>query len=211
MARPSKPLISRTAAVAAAIAIIDGEGLDAFSLPRLAKHLGVKAPSLYHHFSDRTEILTEVARGIVLETAIPRQEDFDNWQDWVVAYGLNFRDVVMRHRNAAPLMLQVLPRNLVTDYFEAAAACLAGAGVPARLHVQILDGLEKLALGATLTEAMRPEATRSAVFADVDRVAHPVLDAALASNQRTPKQLYEQMMRSFLSGVLHDGLVGNSS
>ena len=42
MARPSKPLISRTTAVAAAISIIDAEGLDAFSLPRLAKTLTSK-------------------------------------------------------------------------------------------------------------------------------------------------------------------------
>lgn len=210
MARPSKPLISRTTAVAAAISIIDVEGLDAFSLPRLAKYLDVKAPSLYHHFSDKNEILTEVARAIVFETRIPRQPASGDWQDWVVAYGLNFRDVILRHRNAAPVMLQFLPRDLVTDMFEAAADYLEGSGVPVRLHVQILDGLEKLTLGVTLTEAVRPEAKRSAVFANVDRVAHPVLDAALKSNQRTPRQLYEQMMRSFLYGVLHADQVDNS-
>lgn len=45
MARPPKPLISRAAAVAGAIAIIDSEGLEAFSLPRPAQHLDVRAPS----------------------------------------------------------------------------------------------------------------------------------------------------------------------
>ena len=64
MARPSKPLISRTAAVQASIAIIDSEGLDAFSLPRLARELGVSAPSLYHHFADKSEIYQSIARYI---------------------------------------------------------------------------------------------------------------------------------------------------
>ena len=64
MARPSKPLISRASAVQASIEIIDAEGLDAFSLPRLAKHMGVRAPSLYHHFADKNEILTAIARHI---------------------------------------------------------------------------------------------------------------------------------------------------
>ena len=50
MARPSKPLIRRDAVVEASLRIIDTEGLDAFSLPRLARELNVQAPSLYHHF-----------------------------------------------------------------------------------------------------------------------------------------------------------------
>ena len=52
MARPSKPLISRDACARAALEIIDAEGLDALSLERLATEIGVRAPSLYHHFAD---------------------------------------------------------------------------------------------------------------------------------------------------------------
>ncbi|MEU8698599.1 TetR family transcriptional regulator [Streptomyces sp. NPDC048680] len=204
MARPPKPLISRAAAVAGAIAIIDSEGLEAFSLARLAQHLDVKTPSLYHHFSDKTEVLTEVTRAIVYETRIPRRPESGDWQEWVVAYSLNFRDVVLRHRNAAPVLLQFLPRDLVTDMFEAAAVYLAERGVPVRLHVQLLDGLEKLTLGVTLTEAMRPAAKSARVFANVNRAAHPTLSAAMHSNQLTPRQLHEQMVRSFLHGVVRD-------
>jgi AcrR family transcriptional regulator len=61
MSRPRQPLISRAGAVAAAIEIIDTEGLNALSLPRLARHLNVRAPSLYHHFDDKSEILGAVA------------------------------------------------------------------------------------------------------------------------------------------------------
>ncbi|WP_033292699.1 TetR family transcriptional regulator [Amycolatopsis jejuensis] len=207
MARPAKPLISRTAAVAAALTIIDDDGLDAFSLPKLAQRLGVATPSLYHHFSDRTELLSEVTRSIVNETRVPRQPADGNWQDWIVRYALNFRDVVLRHPNAAPAMLQFLPRDLVTDMWERAATYLVESGVPVRLHVQILDGLEKLTLGVALTEAVRPAPQRAKVFAKVDKDAHPTLYSAMRSNRLTPRQLHEQMMRSFLHGVLHDNQV----
>jgi AcrR family transcriptional regulator len=56
MARPSKPLIRRDAVVEASLRIIDTEGLDALSLPRLARELNVHPPSLYHHFEDKAEI-----------------------------------------------------------------------------------------------------------------------------------------------------------
>ena len=85
MARPSNPLISRSAAVTASIEIIDSEGLDAFSLPRLAKHLGVRAPSLYHHFSDKNEILTEVARYIAgTSVKRPRMRPGPGWPEFFV-------------------------------------------------------------------------------------------------------------------------------
>jgi TetR/AcrR family tetracycline transcriptional repressor len=46
MPRPSSPLISHAAVVEASLRIVDREGLDAFSLPRLARELNVQAPSL---------------------------------------------------------------------------------------------------------------------------------------------------------------------
>lgn len=208
MARPSKPLISRTSAVAAAIKIIDDEGLDAFSLPRLARALGVKAPSLYHHFSEKSEILSEVARAIVYKTRIPRDRPADQWQDWIVAYSLNFRDAILRHRNAAPVLLQFLPRDVVTDMWEQAAVYLEQSGVPLRLHVPILDSVEKLTLGVAITEAMRPDSKRATLFANVDAETHPVLHAAEAANTSTPRQLQEQMLRSFLFGLVHEDREG---
>src|ERR1700759_527154 len=71
MPRPASPLISHDAVVEASLLIIDREGLDAFSLPRLARELNVAAPSLYHHFADRADILRTVARAIVLATRLP--------------------------------------------------------------------------------------------------------------------------------------------
>lgn len=202
MARPRQPLISRDTAVAAAIQIIDEEGLEAFSLPRLARRLNVRAPSLYHHFTDKSEILSAVARTIVAETVVPRKPDPSEWPEWFVQLGLNFRQAVLRHRNAAPVLLQFLPREVLTQLYDNAAVFLEQSGVPAHLHVQILDGMETLALGASITEAMRP-ATRKAIFPNVDPERQPALARALAANELTAKKLFEETIRSFLHGVMH--------
>ncbi|GAC68516.1 putative TetR family transcriptional regulator [Gordonia soli NBRC 108243] len=205
MARPSKPLISRAAAVAASIDIIDSEGLDAFSLPRLAKHLGVRAPSLYHHFSDKNEILTEVARFIAgTSVARPRRRPGPDWPEYFVSLALNFRQSILRHRNAAPVLLQHLPRELFVDTYEDTARFLLDSGVPAELHVRILDGMETLAIGTVLMEAVRPPSTKSTIFPNVDRVSQPLLAEALTSNPLTQKQLFEEMVRSFLHGIIRD-------
>ncbi len=205
MARPSKPLISRKAAVMASIEIIDSEGLDAFSLPRLAKHLGVRAPSLYHHFDDKNEILTEVARYIA-GTAVrrPRMNPGPDWPEFFVALALNFRQSILRHRNAAPVLLQHLPRDLFTSTYEDTAQFLLDSGVPVDLHVRILDGMETLSIGAVLMEAMRPPRSKSAIFPNVSAESQPLLAQALSSNQLTQRQLFEAIVRSFLHGIIRD-------
>ncbi len=80
MPRPAQPLLSYSSIVATALAIIDADGLDAFSLKRLAQEMNVQAPSLYHHFPDKASILEAVAQAIVRETpaaAPPRPRGLD--------------------------------------------------------------------------------------------------------------------------------------
>ncbi len=204
MARPSKPLISRSAAVQASIDIIDNEGLDAFSLPRLAKHMGVQAPSLYHHFADKSEILSAIARYIGGEAVTrPRRAPGPDWPEYFVALGLNFRQSVLRHRNAAPILVEHLPRETLTGSFEHAAAFLNDSGVPVEVHIEILDGIETLCIGAVLVEAVRRSRGRHVPFPGVDPVAHPHLTKALDSNELTAKQLFAERIRSFLYGVVN--------
>ncbi|PBC53120.1 TetR family transcriptional regulator [Rhodococcus sp. ACS1] len=204
MARPSKPLISRASAVAASIEIIDSEGLDAFSLPRLAKHLGVQAPSLYHHFADKSEILQAVARQIAGAGALPRRKPGPDWPEFFVTLSMNLRRSILKHRNAAPILLQYLPRDLLIGTYEDTARFLEESGVPARLHVQILDGMERLTLGAVLTEAMRKPSTKTTIFPNVDPDSQPLLARALTENEMTSRQLFEEMIRSFLYGVVRN-------
>ncbi|MFY1621198.1 TetR family transcriptional regulator, partial [Micromonospora sp. WMMD736] len=169
MGRPSKPLIKRDEVVTASLEIIDKEGLDAFTMPRLARHLGVRAPSLYHHFGDKNDILVAVARRIGGVSVIrPRRPSTEDWPEFFVALALNFRQAVLRHRNAAPVLLQHLPRDVLVNGYEDAARYLSDCGVPVHLHVKILDGLETLSVGAVLTEARRTPRRHAMSFPKVD-------------------------------------------
>lgn len=205
MGRPSTPLISRDATVKAALSIIDDEGLEALSLPRLARELDVKAPSLYHHFSDKNEILAAVSRHIVSKAVLPRKSQTGDWAEWFTQLSLNFRTAVLRHRRAAPILLQFMPRDLLTELYEGAAAYLDECGVPVDMHVQILDGLEKLALGATIAEAMRAPSRARVTFDHADPERHPVLNAANRANNLNARQIFEHTVRSYLLGVEHFG------
>jgi TetR/AcrR family tetracycline transcriptional repressor len=205
MARPSTPLISRASAVQASIEIIDAEGLDAFSLPRLAQHMGVRAPSLYHHFADKNEILTAIARHIAGVSVVkPRRPPGKDWPEYFVSLAVNFRQSILRHRNAAPILIEHLPRETLVNSFEDAAKFLSASGVPVHLHARILDGIETLCVGAVLAEAARRPRRRNTVFPEVDTDSHPHLAQALAANDLTVRELFAERIRSFLHGVMLD-------
>ncbi|MFG2913560.1 TetR/AcrR family transcriptional regulator [Kitasatospora sp. NPDC048298] len=67
MARPRTPLLSRERIVAAALRLIDDDGLDALSTRRLATELSVSGPSLYNHFATKDDLLDAVVDSVIGE------------------------------------------------------------------------------------------------------------------------------------------------
>jgi len=204
MARPVSPLISHDAVVEASLRIIDDEGLDAFSLPRLARDLNVAAPSLYHHFADRADILRTVARAIVLETRLPDPATCASWVDWFVGISLAFRRAVLSHRNAAPILLQFMPRDLLVRNYEVGVRVLAELGVPPGRRIGVIDGLDTLTLGASLAAAAKSPAQAGQVFASADPDTEPMLAQEIAGNRLTAEELFADSVRSFLAGAVPD-------
>lgn len=66
---------------AAALELLDAEGLGALSARRLASELGCEAMSLYHHVSGMNGVLDGVVDEVLRELDLPRAGD----TDWVVA------------------------------------------------------------------------------------------------------------------------------
>lgn len=55
--------------VAAARALLEAEGPEALTMRRLADRVGVKAPSLYKHFPDKSSVVAALAAEMLRETA----------------------------------------------------------------------------------------------------------------------------------------------
>jgi len=202
MPRNTPPALSRRVIVETALAIMDQDGYGAFSMPKLGDALGVRTPSLYHHFRDRADILVEVAKVVVLETEVPHRRADAPWTDYFVELSVNFRRTILRHHNTAAVLVQFLPRDVLAPLYETAALILAEVPtVPLSAHVLILDGLERLTIGTALIEASRPSHGPDTAFPNVDPDAHPQLAAAVGANALDAEQLFIETIRAFLSGV----------
>jgi len=66
--------ISREAIVQAAVRLLDTEGLDAFSMRRVADELGTGAASLYWHVGSKDGLLDLVMDQVIGEQRVPEPE-----------------------------------------------------------------------------------------------------------------------------------------
>lgn len=196
LARPSKPLISRSSAAQAALDVIDELGLDALSLGLVAKKLGVRPPSLYHHFQDKSELLEEVARIMLvkLPTVTPTSESFE---ERIIARCVATRRSLMQHPNAAPLILRYFPRYLFLAAYDRAAS---EEPYPTEVQMAVIDATERYTYGTALFEASaRARGVEPMPAVDGDKYPH--LAKAIADNPFDDEQLFIETLRMFLAGV----------
>ncbi|WP_369182536.1 TetR/AcrR family transcriptional regulator C-terminal domain-containing protein [Streptomyces sp. Y1] len=107
MARPRTPLLNRERIVAAALRLIDEEGLDALSTRRLAAELSVSGPSLYNHFATKDEILDAVVDTVIGEVDLSMfGADGPPWPQALRDWARSYRAALAAHPNIVPVLAQ---------------------------------------------------------------------------------------------------------
>lgn len=197
MARPPTPLIVRQVALRHAIDLIEELGHKGFSLPRLAKRLGVSTPSLYHHFANRTELLTEAMRSIVDAVELPTFDDTSTpWREWCLEVAVAMRDMILERPPVAPLIMWYLTTVGVPELNAQCVSFLSSRGIPPEQCALIVNSLERTTLGSAGVEAMR------------NRTQNPLPDGDIPprfSDAIQSRELFTASIRTFLAGVTFDG------
>ena len=62
----------------AAVEFADAHGIEALSMRRLAKELGVEAMSLYNHVANKDEILSGIVEIVAGEVAVPSTRELED-------------------------------------------------------------------------------------------------------------------------------------
>jgi TetR/AcrR family transcriptional regulator, tetracycline repressor protein len=65
--------------IEAALRVMDEEGLEAVSMRRVAREVGVEAMSLYHHVEDKEDLLDGICERVMIEFDFP--EPVDDWTE----------------------------------------------------------------------------------------------------------------------------------
>ena len=99
---PRIPL-SRERVLRAAIALADEGGIEALSMRKLARELGVEAMSLYNHVANKDEILDGIIDLVAGEIDLPADET--DWKTAIRQSAISTRDVFLSHPWASSLWM----------------------------------------------------------------------------------------------------------
>jgi AcrR family transcriptional regulator len=95
--------LTRERIVQAALRIMDEEGLEAVSMRRIGRELGVEAMSLYNHVRDKEDILDSICEAVLAEFRIP---DADEWTEGARLAAREYRRLLLAHPTVITLMTE---------------------------------------------------------------------------------------------------------
>ena len=96
--------LSRARIVEAALRVMDAEGLEAVTMRRIGRELGVEAMSLYNHVRDKDDLLEGVIEEVLSEFRYePEGED---WLTQATAAASEWRRLLRAHPNVIGLLVE---------------------------------------------------------------------------------------------------------
>jgi AcrR family transcriptional regulator len=176
--------LTRDRIVRTAIDIADEEGIEALSMRRLGRRLGVEAMSLYNHVTDKDDVLDGMAEHVATGFEVPN--GLLDWRSSIRSTARSTHEALLLHpwasrfiesrKRTGPVRLRLA---------DATIGVLAGAGFPMPVVVRTLLAIDSYTYGFTLQEQAWPfpaEAApgRASTLADELPAEYPNMAALLA-------------------------------
>jgi AcrR family transcriptional regulator len=166
--RRRRPL-TRTRILRAALRLVDRDGLEALSMRRLGKALGVEAMSLYNHVPNKAALLDGIVELLLEEIEIPGPEVGD-WRERFRRINQSYRRVAHAHPHAFPLAV-TRPYNTPGPFrqVEATLQLLHEAGFDAETALHLFQTGSSYTSGYVLAEITRTEQPAELAAPALDR------------------------------------------
>jgi AcrR family transcriptional regulator len=183
--------------LAAAVELLDEQGVEALSMRSLAQRLQSGTATLYRHFSNRSELVSTVVDHILGEVDLDVHAIAElPWQQACTLFAQHMFDALGRHGNVASLLIEYTPMgpNVLANR-ERCLTVLLDNGFPPAVAAHAYATLARYVLGFALqlsgSEAVngRQDAELSAAFHALDPSRYP---ATVAVADDLPVPLEEE-------------------
>jgi AcrR family transcriptional regulator len=133
----------------------DKDGIDALSMRKLARALGVEAMSLYNHVANKSDLLDGMVDVVFSEIDLP--SGATDWKAAMRRRALSVRAVLSNHRWAIGLMeSRRSPGPATLRHHDAVIGILRDGGFSIELTAHALSVLDSYIYGFALQEASLP-------------------------------------------------------
>lgn len=191
-----RPPVTRQRILDIAFALADQEGLQAVTMRRVGKELGVEGMALYNHVRDKHDILDGIVERVLDQIPLPSAEA--DWKDAMRVRADGARRVFLEHTWAIGLLESRHTNSSPTRlaYFDTVLACLRAAGFDATMSMRAFSILDSFVYGAILQEVTLP-------FDGADSL-EAVGDDLLAQMGAAYPHLAEATVRAMEDGWSHE-------
>lgn len=218
MGRPAK--FTHAQLQAAALRLLDREGLSGLSMRALADELGTGAMTLYNYVPQRESINLLVVEAVIAEAQWERLPDAA-WQDEVRAIASALWRAVRSHPHAIPLILTRRSRApAVFEITEALLDALARSGRSGPALLVAFRAVSALIMGLAQAELAGPLSLQAAESADEtiarfralppERFPH-LIEIASAAIESTATEEFNAGLDLLLAGLDHGVSLGNTA
>lgn len=181
--------LDQRAVIAAALDLVDEDGLEALSMRNLGRRLGVEAPSLYAHVDSKTALLDGITALIYAE--IRPETETGTWQQTTRYYAGQLRDALLRHPNAVPVMaVRPVLSPSTLRLVEEMLARLVDLGFSKHAARWTLDTLVAFVMGHVLTE-----------LTDNPDLSGHRPDDVIAARAMLPAEQFPNVLEALAAGV----------
>jgi AcrR family transcriptional regulator len=147
--------VNRDRALERALAVADAEGLEAVTMRRLARELGVEAASLYHHVSGKDEVLDGLVDMVSAQIELPSGSA--GWRPAIRQRAVDTRAVLRRHPWAVALMAsRTSPGPATLRLLDAGIACFRRGGFSVETAAHAISAVDSYVHGFVLQEVNLP-------------------------------------------------------
>jgi AcrR family transcriptional regulator len=167
IAHPTREKLSRERVVVAALHVMDAEGLEAVSMRRVAREVGVEAMSLYHYVADKDDLLDGIVEQVLLGFPTPEGDPRSDWRAYGRQVARAWRTVLKAHPNVLPLLAE---RKTATNDLaslvpmETALHALKASGLSTADAVQAFHAIGGYIFGFVMMESGQLFAAHPGVF-----------------------------------------------
>ena len=198
--------LSRERVLRAALDLVDEEGVEALTMRRLGRELGVEAMSLYGYVDSKEDLIEGVVEQIFREMPliVPGR---GKWQDRVRAHAAIYRKVLLDHPNVVRLMAgRPLETEGIAAFVDSALALLRSAGLDLRTAYRVLGVIASFAQGMVSEQVgsqtrAREKTSRRTKRAPLDGQRFPYLAAALTMDPTDYDRDFEVGMDFIIAGI----------
>jgi AcrR family transcriptional regulator len=157
--------LRREDVLAAALDLLDAEGLDALTMQKLATSLHVQAGALYWHFNSQRGLVDAMAEPLAAGVGGPGATGDGTWDEQLTQLGMRLRKALLAHRDGARVVTETVGAAGGANTLpvgRTSTELLIAAGFPPGQATWLTSELIHYVLGQTMEEQARAASAQSA-------------------------------------------------